>query len=89
MFSLEVLMANEFDGLDLHCSGSEYTQVPIASLPGTTKAYCPITTGDQYLATVGFSSDNMLRDSMLLLGFYFIFLFITCSLVKFLKWQKR
>jgi hypothetical protein len=38
---------------------------------------------------ISFSSDNMVRDAMLLLGFYFIFIFITCALVKFLKWQKR
>lgn len=43
----------------------------------------------QSMLQISFSSDNMVRDAMLLLGFYFIFIFITCLLVKFLKWQKR
>jgi ABC-type multidrug transport system ATPase subunit len=89
MFSLEVLMINEFKGLALHCEGHEFAQVPIASQPGVFKEYCGITTGEQYLDSISFSEDNMVRDAMLLLGFYFIFLFITAFLVKFLKWQKR
>jgi ABC-type multidrug transport system ATPase subunit len=89
MFALEVLMINEFEGLKLHCSGHEFAQVPIASQPGVFKEFCGITTGEEYLDSISFSSDNMVRDAMLLLGFYFIFIFITCALVKFLKWQKR
>lgn len=98
-------MVNEFEGLDLHCSGHENVQVPIANMTGVFKEYCPITTGEEFLASVrlssssfpiadhphqvSFSSDNYVRNCVLLGGFYGIFLVATFLLIKFLKWQKR
>jgi ABC-type multidrug transport system permease subunit len=61
MFSLEVLMINEFDGLNLHCSGHEWVQVPVGNF---TKEYCSITTGTQYLDSVRLHHHDPEADSV-------------------------
>lgn len=109
MYPLEVLVANEMDGLSLFCRSSEYIYVPIN---GTSfnEPYCPMTNGIDYLKTVrdimipiltqslttfscflqiDFNKDNMLRDSLVFLGFYFVFLLLIVLLIKFVKHQKR
>jgi len=53
MYPLELLVANEMDGLKLHCADSEYLQVPISGTPGETKAFCPMTVGEDFLDSVG------------------------------------
>jgi hypothetical protein len=52
MYPLELLVANEMDGLKLHCSDSEYVQVPISGPPGATKSFCPMTKGEDFLDSV-------------------------------------
>jgi hypothetical protein len=51
MYPLELLVANEMDGLNLHCSGSQYLQVPISGTDNTMP-YCPMTQGSDFLDSV-------------------------------------
>merc|ERR1712070_377497 len=85
MYPLELLVANEMDGLKLHCADSEYLQVPISGTPGETKAFCPMTVGEDFLDSVDFDKDNMLRNGLVFLGFYIAFLVGIVLLIKFVK----
>jgi hypothetical protein len=56
MYPLEILVANEMDGLEVHCSGGEYVQVPING--SITQPYCPMTNGIDFLDSVCVAVDG-------------------------------
>jgi ABC-type multidrug transport system permease subunit len=91
MYPLEALLINEVQDLDFHCSGSELVEVPIELSGGgtATALYCPITTGDQYLDSLGFSADNLLRNSLVMLGWVIALFISSAFLLKCVVHQKR
>jgi len=62
MYPLELLVANEMDGLNLHCSGSQYLQVPISGTDNTLP-YCPMTQGSDFLDSVPLHSPHDTPDT--------------------------
>jgi hypothetical protein len=75
--------------MTIKCSASELVRVPIASVPGAFKEFCPIATGEAFLESLGMSADNLLRDSLVMLGWW-IALIVACALLlKFVVHQKR
>jgi hypothetical protein len=74
--------------MTLKCSIHELVQVPIVSA-GVMKEYCPITTGDAFLDSLGMSKDNLLRDSLVMLGWWIALIVASALLLKFLVHQKR
>ncbi|ELR10948.1 ABC2 type transporter superfamily protein [Acanthamoeba castellanii str. Neff] len=91
MYPIEALLINEIKGMDFHCSDSELVQVPITLAAGGTATayYCPITTGEQFLDSLGMSADNMLRDSLVMVGWVLALFISSAFLLKCVVHQKR
>jgi hypothetical protein len=66
-------------------------QVPIELAAGGTATayYCPITTGEQYLDSLGMSADNMLRNSLVMVGWVLALFISSAFLLKCVVHQKR
>jgi ABC-type multidrug transport system permease subunit len=86
MYPIEALLINEVKDLSFHCSYSELVQVPIGN---ETAYYCPITTGDEYLDSLGMSSNNLLRNSLVMLGWVLALFTSSAMLLKCVVHQKR
>jgi ABC-type multidrug transport system permease subunit len=90
MYPIEALLINEMKGMSLTCTPSEMVKVPISGMPlGTFKEYCPYTTGGQFLESLGISASWLLRDSLVMLGWWIMLLVLCALLLKFLVHQKR
>jgi ABC-type multidrug transport system permease subunit len=75
----------------LICSFYSVPQVPIELAAGGTATanYCPITTGEQYLDSLGMSADNMLRNSLVMVGWVLALFISSAFLLKCVVHQKR
>lgn len=71
------------------CSASELVRVPIKAVAGAFKEYCPETTGAQVLEELGMAANNLLRDSLVLLGWWIALIVAAALLLKFVVHQKR
>ncbi len=89
MYAIEALLINEIKDATLTCAGHEWVNVPIASIPGTFKKFCPITTGTAFLNNLGMDEKYLLRDSLVMLGWWLLLLLLTALFIKFLNHQKR
>ncbi len=88
-FSPHIQTNTQQQDKSFYCSTNELVRVPIASTPGAFLTHCPITTGDQLLESLGMHSDNLLRDSLVMLGWWIALLAATTILLKFVVHQKR
>jgi len=60
-YPLAALLVNEFTGgVTLTCSPGEAINVPLNN--GSTYLYCPLTTGDQFLTSFDYHSDDLWRN---------------------------
>jgi hypothetical protein len=82
------MISHQQKGMTFKCSASEFVKVPIASA-GVIKEYCPITTGEAFLDSLGMAADNLLRDSLVMLGWWIALLVTAALLLKFVVHQKR
>lgn len=92
MYPIEALLINEIHGMSFYCSADELVTVPITSATNGSEAkafYCPITTGQQYLARLGMSADDLLRNSLVMVGWLLALFVSSALLLKFVVHQKR
>jgi len=75
-YAFVALTKNEFTGLDLHCTSSQYSTVIIGN-PPVTKMVCPIQTGEQVISLLGFDDQGSIAINIVILAaMYFILLIL-------------
>jgi len=75
-YAFVALTKNEFTGLNLHCTSSQYSNVTIGN-PPVTKMVCPIQTGEQVISLLGFDDQGSIAINIVVLAaMYFILLIL-------------
>lgn len=87
-YILEALVVSQMNGLSLYCASGEALEIPISGT-NYTLPFCPITSGDQYIALFDMAYSHLLRDSMISLGYWLFLVVLTGLGLKFIVHQKR
>ena len=84
---LEPVSVSNFQGRAIHCSASQFVQVPITLPDGTvvTQPFCPITSGNQLLASLDLVISRLWVGPAVLFGMFLGFLILTMLGLRILK----
>ena len=87
----EPLSVNNFAGRVVHCSASQFLQIPITLASGETvhKPFCPVTSGDQVLNALDVSKSRKWVGVGVLFGIYAAFVVLTIVGLRILRPIKR
>jgi len=87
-YPLEAFLVNEFTGgIKIHCGPTEFLKIPLNA--GGFYQYCPITSGDSFLAAFDYSADDLWRNIGIMFGLYAFFVLATAVVLAFWKHIKR
>jgi ATP-binding cassette subfamily G (WHITE) protein 1 len=78
-YAFVALVKNEFSDLQLHCTESQMTPIPITKPDGSTTLmpYCARTNGEQVISLLGFDSEGSIAVNVIVLAaMYFILLIL-------------
>jgi ABC-type multidrug transport system permease subunit len=88
-YALESLVVNEMKNNSFGCpNGKGAVEVWIPSA-NTTKQFCPISTGEQMLLSVDFSSNNRIPDMGITIGFWLAIVIACYFALRFIRHIKR
>jgi ABC-type multidrug transport system ATPase subunit/ABC-type multidrug transport system permease subunit len=88
---LEPVVVNNFRGVTLYCTDNQLVPVEVSLANGSTavRQFCPLTSGDQFLASFDMNKNLLWPDIAVLWGYCFVFSTIYFVALRYINWTKR